>query len=192
VSIKDDVNYVKKELSGDEKVLESAFKLETLYKKHKFKLWGVAIALVVFFGGRAIQETMHEAQLEKANEAFLVLQKNPTDETSFKILEENNPALLELFFYSQAVKNQDAKTLKTLSSSKNEIIADASAYTAGVLTKKPVDSVLYNEMALFEEAYVAIGAGDVKTAKAKLERIDERSPLAVITGFLKHSMIKAN
>ena len=191
MSIKDDVNYVKKELSGDEKVLESAFKLETLYKKHKFKIWGVAAALVIFFGGKAIQESMHEAQLKTANEAFLVLQQNPTDKASFKILEENNPALLELFFYAQAVKNQDAKTLKTLSSSKNEIIADASAYTAGVLNKKPVDSILYKEMALFEEAYLAIGAGDAKTAKEKLELIDERSPLAVITGFLKHSIIKA-
>jgi len=191
VSIKDDVNYVKKELSGDEKVLESAFKLETLYKKHKFKIWGVAAALVIFFGGKAIQESMHEAQLKTANEAFLVLQQNPTDKASFKILEENNPALLELFFYAQAVKNQDAKTLKTLSSSKNEIIADASTYTAGVLNKKPVDSILYKEMALFEEAYLAIGAGDAKTAKEKLELIDERSPLAVITGFLKHSIIKA-
>ena len=191
MSIKDDVNYVKKELSGDEKVLESAFKLETLYKKHKFKIWGVAAALVIFFGGKAIQESMHEAQLKTANEAFLVLQQNPTDKASFKILEENNPALLELFFYAQAVKNQDAKTLKTLSSSKNEIIADASTYTAGVLNKKPVDSILYKEMALFEEAYLAIGAGDAKTAKEKLELIDERSPLAVITGFLKHSIIKA-
>ncbi len=191
MSIKDDVNYVKKELSGDEKVLESAFKLETLYKKHKFKIWGVAIALVLFFGGKAIQESMHATQLKTANEAFLVLQQNPTDKASFKILEENNPALLELFFYSEAVKNQDAKTLKTLSSSKNEIIADASAYTVAVLDKKPVDSVLYKEMALFEEAYLAIGAGDAKTAKEKLELIDERSPLAVITGFLKHSIIKA-
>jgi len=192
VNIADAGKEIKKELSGDEKVLESAFKLETLYKKHKFKIWGIAAALVIFFGGKAIQQTMHEAQLAQANEAFLVLQKNPTDKESFKILEENNPALLELFFYSQAVKNQDAKTLKTLSTSKNTVIADASAYSAGVINKQPVDSTLYNEMALFEEAYVAIGAGDVKTAKEKLELIDERSPLAVITGFLKHSIIKAN
>ena len=192
MNIADAGKEIKKELSGDEKVLESAFKLETLYKKHKFKIWGIAAALVIFFGGKAIQQTMHEAQLAQANEAFLVLQKNPTDKESFKILEENNPALLELFFYSQAVKNQDAKTLKTLSTSKNTVIADASAYSAGVINKQPVDSTLYNEMALFEEAYVAIGAGDVKTAKEKLELIDERSPLAVITGFLKHSIIKAN
>ena len=183
---------VKKELSSDEKVLESAFKLETLYKKHKVKIWAVVVALVVFFGGRAIQDAMHESQLSKANEAFITLQKNPTDEKAFKALEANNPALLELFFYAQAVKNQDAKTFQKLSSSKNSVIADASAYNAGVLNKKPVDSVLYNEMALLEEAYLAIGEGKPKVAKEKLEMIDERSPLAVISGFLKHYMIKVN
>lgn len=183
---------VKRELSSDEKVLESAFKIETLYKKHKLKIWAVVIALLVFFGGRAVQDAMHESQLIKANEAFLVLQKNPNNEKAFKILEENNPALLELFFYAQATKNHDAKTLQRLTNSKNSIVSDASKYTAGVLTKKPVNSTLYKEMALFEEAYNAIGAGDTKTAKEKLELIDERSPLAVITGFLKHSLIKAN
>jgi len=192
VSIKDDVNYVKKELSGDEKVLESAFKLETLYKKHKFKMWGVVAALVIFFGGKAIQETMHEAQLAKANEAFLTLQIKSDDATALQILKENNPALFELFAYAQAAKKQDAKVLESLSASKNSVIADASAYTAGVINKKPVASTLYKEMSLFEEAYLAIEAGDAKTAKAKLELIDERSPLAVITGFLKHSIIKAN
>ena len=192
MSIKDDVNYVKKELSGDEKVLESAFKLETIYKKHKYKLWGAAAAIVIFFGGTAIQESMYDAQLAKANDAFLVLQKDPADEKAFKILEANNPALLELFFYAQAAKNKDIKTLETLSASKNSIIADASKYTAGVLNQKPVDSKLYKEMALFGEAYQAIESGDTKTAKNKLELIDERSPLAVITGFLKHSLIKAN
>lgn len=192
MSIKDDVNYVKKELSGDEKVLESAFKLETIYRKHKYKLWGAVAAIIIFFGGTAIQESMHEAQLAKANDAFLVLQKDPADEKAFKILEANNPALLELFFYAQAAKNKDMKTLKTLSASKNSIIADASKYTASVLNEKPVDSKLYKEMALFGEAYQAIVSGDTKTAKNKLELIDERSPLAVITGFLKHSIIKAN
>jgi hypothetical protein len=192
VSIKDDVNYVKKELSGDEKVLESAFKLETLYKKHKLKIWGLVVALVVFFGGRTIQENMHQAQLAKANEAFLVLQQKPSDTEAMKILKENNPALLELFTYAQAVKNKDAKALLALSTSKNSVISDTSKYTAGVLNKKPVDSTLYKEMSLFEEAYLAINAGDVKTAKTKLELIDERSPLAVITGFFKHYLIKAN
>jgi hypothetical protein len=192
VSIKDDVNYVKQELSGDEKVLESAFKLETLYKKHKLKIWGVVTALILFFAAGAVMDAMYEAKLVKANEAFLTLQTNGDDANALKVLKEENPVLFELYSYSSAVKKQDIAVLETLSKSSNKIIADASGYTAGVLNKKPVDSKLYKEMALFEEAYVAIGAGDMKTAKDKLELIDERSPLGVITSFLKHSTLKVN
>jgi hypothetical protein len=192
VSIQDDVNYVKKELSGDEKVLESAFKLESLYKKYKFQLWGVIAVLILFFGGQAVISALHEAKLVKANEAFLTLQSNSDDANALKVLQENNPALLELYNYAQAVKKKDIKALESLSSSTNSVIADASGYTAGVLNKKPVDSKLYKEMALFEEAYLAILAGDVKTAQNKLELIDERSSFSVIKEFLKHSTIKAN
>ncbi|NOR56319.1 MAG: hypothetical protein GQ531_08930 [Sulfurovum sp.] len=192
MSLKDDVNFVKKELSGDEKVLESAFKLETMYKKHKVKIWGILIAIVLSFGGRAVVDSINETKLATANEAFLALQLKADDAQALAILKENNPALFELFSYAQAVKKQDVKTLESLSKSKNTVIADASGYTASVLNKKPVDSVLYKEMALFEEAYLAIQAGDTKTAKAKLEEIDERSPLAVLTQFLKHSLLKAN
>lgn len=192
MSIKDDANYVKRELSGDEKVLESAFKLETLYKKHKFKLWAIAIGLVIFFAGTAIQESMHEAKLTKAHEAFVVLQTNSDDAAALKILKENNPALFELYSYAQASQKQDIKALEALSLSTNAVIADASTYTAGVLKRKPVDSKLYAEMSLFQEAYLAIKSGDAKIAQTKLEEIDERSPLAVISSFLKHSIIKAN
>jgi len=192
VSIKDDVNYVKKELSGDEKVLESAFKLESLYKKYKFQMWGVAAALILFFGGQSVMTALHEAKLVKANEAFLTLQTKSDDANALKVLKENNPALLELYTYAQAVKKEDIKALESLASSNNNVIADASGYTAGVLSKKPVDSKLYKEMALFEEAYLAIIAGDINTAKNKLELIDERSPLSVVAQFLKHSTIKAN
>lgn len=192
VSIKDDVNYVKRELSGDEKVLESAFRLESMYKKYKFQLWGVVAVVIVFFVTQAVMGALHEAKLTKANEAFLTLQTKSDDADALKILQENNPALFELYTYAKATKQQDIKALEALAKSSNSVIADASAYTAGALSKKPVDSKLYKEMALFEEAYLAIVSGDIKTANNKLELIDERSPLSVITGFLKHSTIKAD
>jgi hypothetical protein len=185
-----DIADIKRELSSDEKILESAFKLETLYKKHKIKLWVVVIALFAYFGGYAVKESIHASQLAKANEAFLVLQKNPTNEVAFKTLEENNPALLELFFYAQAAKNHDIKTLEKLSTSKNTILADASRYTAGVLKEKPVDSTLYKEMSLLEEAYLEIKSGKSKMAREKLDMIDEHSPLAVVSQFLRHLTIK--
>jgi len=190
VSIKDDVNFVKKELSGDEKILESAFKLESLYKKYKFQLWGVVAALILFFGAQSAMNAMHEAKLVEANEAFLTLQSKSDDANALKVLKENNPAFFELYNYAQAVKKEDSKALEALATSNNGVIADASGYAAGVLNRKPVDSKLYKELALLEEAYLAIVSGDAKVAKDKLELIDERAPLSVIAGFLKHSTVK--
>ena len=187
-----DIADVKKKLSSDEKVLESVFKLETIYKKHKLKIWGALVVLILFFVGNSVMTAMHEAKLQTANEAFLTLQIKSDDAQALSVLKENNPALFELYTYAQASKKQDIKALESLTGSKNEVIADASKYTVGVLSKKPVDSKLYNELSLFQEAYMAIVAGDKKSAKEKLELIDERSPLATITGFLEHSIIKAN
>ena len=45
MSIQSDINYVKSELSADEKVLESALKIETLYKKNKVLIWGVVVVV---------------------------------------------------------------------------------------------------------------------------------------------------
>jgi len=191
VSIQDDVKYVKTELSGDEKVLESAFKLETLYKKYKFVIWGVAAALLIFFIGQAVMTGMHEAKLEDANKAFLTLQKNPDDKDALATLKAKNSALFELYTFSEAAHNSDAKVLKSLETSKNEVIADSSKYMTAVLENKAVDSKLYKDLSLFEEAYLAIKSGDTKSAKAKLELIDERSSLQMLTQLLEHSMLKA-
>ena len=191
MNIKDDVKYVKTELSSDEKVLESAFKLETLYKKYKYVIWGVAAALVLFFLSQTVMQSMKESKLEDANKAFLTLQKTPDNAEALTTLKTKNPALFELYTFSKAAEKQDAKTLQSLSSSKNEIIADASRYTAATIDKKPVDSKLYSELALLEEAYLAIKSGDTASAKAKLEEIDERSSLQMLTQLLEHSMIKA-
>jgi len=191
VSIKDDVKYVKTELSGDEKVLESAFKLETLYKKYKFAIWGVAVAVVLFFLSQTVMTSMKEIKLEDANKAFLVLQQKPNDAQAMATLKEKNPALFELYTFSKASHSDDVEALKSLRSSKNEVISDASKYTVAAMEKKPVDSKLYSELALLEEAYLSIKSGDTKSAKAKLELIDERSSLQMLTQLLEHSMIKA-
>jgi len=191
VSIKDDVNYVKSELSSDEKVLESAFKLETFYKKYKFLIWGTVGALLLFFVVTTGMEAVRQSKLESANQAFLTLQNKPDDAKALAILKENNPALYEVYTFSQAAHKEDTKTLAALSGSKNEIIADMSRYTAAAIEKKPVDSKLYTELAYLEEAYVLIKAGDVKKAKAKLEMIDGRSQLATFAKLLEHSTLKA-
>jgi len=191
VSIQDDVKYVKSELSGDEKILESAFKLETLYKKYKLLIWGTVAAILLFFVGSAAMEGIRDSRLAAANDAFLTLEKNPGDASALETLKEKNPKLYELFTFAQAAKKQDVAALKALTSSKNEVIADSSKYTVATLEKKAVESTLYKEMAELDDAYLALKAGKTAQAKEKLELIDERSEVAPVATLLKHATLKA-
>jgi len=191
VSIKDDVNYVKTELSSDEKVLESAFKLESLYKKYKTVIWSVAAAALLFAVANVGMEALHQSKLTAANQALMTLQNNPEESNALSVLKENNPALYELYMFSQAAKKQDVKVLNEISGSKNDILADMSRYSVGAIEKNPVDSKLYTELAYLEEAYVAIKSGNVQAAKNKLALIDERSSLSTLARLLEHSTLKA-
>ncbi len=191
MNIADAGKEIKKELSGDEKVLESVFKLETLYKKYKFIIWAIVVVVILSFIGKVVMQTMHESKLAEANDAFLILQQKPDDTKALTILEKNNPELFELFSYSQASKEQDISALQVLAESKNSVISDASRYAQSILDNKPIDSKLYKEMVLFQQAYLAIKTGDTKLANSKLSLIDERSPLFTLATLLKHSTLKA-
>ena len=184
-----DIADVKKELSSDEKILESAFKIETIYKKYKLMIWGIVIVLLLFFAGTKIMEAMKQAKLEEANRVFLTLQHKADDTSALAILKEKNPALYELFTYSQATKNKNIKVLNVLTSSSNEVVSDVSKYTAAAIEKNPVYSKLYKEMALLEEAYLALKSGDIKNAKSKLALIDDRSSLSTLAQLLKHATL---
>ena len=190
MSIEENVNYVKKELSGDEKVLESVLKIETLYKKHKYKVWTVLVLLVLFFAGKAIVDAIHESKLESANEAFLTLQSDPQNSEALEKLRSNNPELYALYSYKSAVESNDSKTLNGLANSKNSVVADVSRYSSQVLASKSSESAYYKELSLVEDAYLALKAGKVNVAKEKLELVDARSPLASIAELLKHYTIK--
>ena len=190
MSISESIDQAKKELSSDEQILVSAFKLEKVYKKYKTIIWGAVIILLVFFAGKTVVNAMNEATLQKANEAFLTLQANPEDAQALQTLKDTNPTLFELFSFAQAVKKNDVNALAPLSQSKNEVIADSSKYAQKVLANESTDSVLYKEMALLESAYLAIKAGDAKQARTQLESIDERSSIGLFASLLKHSIIK--
>jgi hypothetical protein len=187
-----DIADVKQELSSDEKVLESAFKLETLYKKYRFVIWTIAGILILFFVGKSVMTAMEESRLAEANSALLTLHKNPENTAALNTLQENNPALFELYSFAEAAKKGDKTTLTTLSQSSNKVVSDASKYNLAVMENKTTDSVLYKEMSLLEEAYLAIENGEIKKAQEKLGMIDPRSPVATLAQLLKHSTIKAD
>jgi len=190
LSISDTLNDVKKELNSDEQMLASAFKIEKLYKKHKFKLFAVIGLAIAYFGGTAFMEMQAQNKRETANTALLALKKDSKNSEALKTLKTNNPSLFELFSYQEAVKNADSKTLQTLSTSNNKIIADLATYHVAVLEDKPVESKLNDDVARVHNAALLIKEGKIAEAKDELDQISEESPVYNISKMIKHYSIK--
>jgi hypothetical protein len=190
LSITETINEAKKELRNDEQMLASAFKAEKIYKQHKLKLFAVVAIAALYFGGTAIMNNIAKQKLLAGNEALATLETNPKDATALETLKSNNPALFELFSYQTAMKNSDTTALKTLSASKNDIIADMSAYNLAVLEGKPAKSELNGDVALVNNAYLLIKEGKVSEAKEELDGIDENSPVYNISHMIKHYTVK--
>ena len=189
MSIKDELQHVKEELSGDEKILESAFKLERFYKKYKMLIWGVGILLLVGFGGNAAWQAYQQSKLDTANQAYLTLQNHPKDGGALETLKGNNPKLYTLYELSQALKSGSAEKVQAFAGNSDLLIADIAKYHAAALAGKPVDSVYYHDLTVVEEAYADLKAGKKSEAKSKLSLIAENSPVAKIAQLLKHYTI---
>jgi len=184
------IDDVKKELSSDEQMLASAFKAEKLYKKHKIKIFVVVGVVIAYFAGTTIMDKMAENKRERANTAFLALEKSANDSAALSSLKSNNPALFELVSYQKAVKGADTATLKSLSSSKNEIIADLASYHLAVIEGRPSDSQFNGDMAKVYNASLLIKEGKTTEAQEELELISEESPMHNISKMIKHYGVK--
>jgi len=190
LNIQDGIKEVKKEFSSDEQMLASAFKLEKFYKKNKIAIFAVIGLLVAFFGIKGVMGAIEDSRLNSANDAYLVLQKDAKNSQALDTLKTKNPKLFELYSYSQAVKNRNTKALQTLTTSKNEFIADMSSYHLSVLEGKEVNSELYKDFALVDNAYLYIKDKKLEEAKNQLVLIDEKSPVYNISKIIKHYTIK--
>jgi hypothetical protein len=190
LSIKDNINEIKKEFTTDEQMLLSAFKLEKFYKRHKIKIISAIAIIILVVGGNKIVQIIEENRLNSANEAYLTLLKDSNNSEALGILRDKNPLLFELYSYKMAVQNRDIKILERLTSSKNGLIADISNYHLSVLEKKSVSSDIYQDMAIMNNANLLIKQGKISEAKNQLALIDENSPLFNISKILKHYTIK--
>ena len=190
MGIKEEIKYVKDELSSDEKLLENAFKLERFYKKHKFKLWSAAAIIVIAAVGNVLYTTYRDYRLNQANDALLLLEKEPKNSDALAKLQKNNSRLYALYLYSRSVKNRSASELNSVKNQEDGLLRDISAYHADVLRSKAGHSRYYHDLSLVEKAYLDIKAGNRAKARKTLTLVGENSPVANIARLLRHVTLK--
>ncbi|RUM45210.1 MAG: hypothetical protein DSY46_03475 [Hydrogenimonas sp.] len=194
VSIKEQVEFAKEELTQDEKLFAGLLKVERFYKRNRLALIAIIVFIVIGGIGYSVMEYLNEQRLLRANDAFLTLQKNPSDEKALATLKKENPALAELVLLQQATKKGDLKVLETLTASHDHLVADLSRYHLSVW-KSDAEAIkayrmqseaLLRDFAIFDEAYLLMKAGKVAEGKERLKLIAENSPLKAVAKMLEH------
>lgn len=198
MSIKENIQTLKDELSSEEKLFESALRTERFVKKYQKPLIGSVISLLLIVGGAIGYQAYDNSRIESSNAALNTLLTNPIDKNALSALENKNTKLYELYTLSVAIKGSDIKSLELLQKSQSPEIADIATYETAVLktdhaalenyTKK--QGGMYQDMALLETAVMLIKKGDSKSAQNQLALIKEDSAIYPMAQMLSHYGVK--
>jgi hypothetical protein len=189
MSLKENVDYIKDEISNEEKFFESFFKIEKLWKKYKLLIIVLVVAILAYFIGNNIYSYVQQQNTAAANKAYNTLLKNPKDSAAIKVLEEKNQKLLNIAMYktskdykgttnvlfldgiikmNQAIKNEDIQAL-------NKLILDP--------------NFVLKDYALFNKALILTNKKDYKKAKETLNNISKDSQVNTLADLLKHYLL---
>ncbi len=198
MSLKENIDMVKDELSQEEKLFAGAVKTERFVKKYKTQLIGFLIAIIVALVTNSIYQATVAQAIESSNEAYMTLLSNSDDTKAAEMLKENNPALYDAWLFKTAVEKNDEATLKTLSSSQSSVLADLASYELAALKKDKSalneyalnqDAVL-KDLAIINEAVLLMKEGKTDEAKKRLALIEDSSSLKKLSMLLQHYGIK--
>ncbi len=191
---KENIDFIKQELSSEEKFLESVIKLEKYYKKYKNLLIGLLVFVILAGVGYMGYEWKKQADLEASNLAFEKLLANPADKEALKVLQQKNPRLYQLFLYRQALQTKDKKILENLAKSEDPILSDLAKYHLAVLNKDEralqnysmQKEALLKEMAILDDGYLLMKSEKIDDARRRLSNIAKESSAYPYALLLKH------
>lgn len=200
MSIKNNIKQIQEEFKGDEKILESAFKLERLYYKYKYVLFAIIAILVVWFAYHEFSSYHKNKKAIAATQIYNQLTKDPNNQALLDDLKANSKDLFDLFEYSQALKNADTKKLKSIidsrtSTDKNpdiiKIMADYqySSYLKNYQGLQNAANTGMKDLALLQQAHLLQQNSKTQQAQNLLDQIIHStlpSPSLQIAVLLKH------
>ena len=190
MSIKDDVNYIKNELSSEEKFLESFVKTERFFKKYKKLIVVLIIAVIIGSIAFLVKTKLDEKNLYEANIALSNFLENG-NQNSLKQLKEKNRDLYEIALYLDAkneFKNADInlKYLKELLDFQVALL-NSNQSELDLVSKKA--DFLLKDYAIFNQALILVNNQKYAEAREILGKISQDSRAFELATLLKHYLV---
>ena len=190
MSIKDDVNYIKNELSSEEKFLESFVKTERFFKKYKKLIVVLIISVIIGSIAFLVKTKLDEKNLYEANIALSNFLENG-NQNSLKQLKEKNRDLYEIALYLDAkneFKNADInlKYLKELLDFQVALL-NSNQSELDLVSKKA--DFLLKDYAIFNQALILVNNQKYAEAREILGKISQDSRAFELATLLKHYLV---
>lgn len=174
MSLKEDFRQAKEELSNDEKMLESAFKIEAFVKKNKKILLGLLALGVICFGGYQLKTYLDERRALKITKIFSEIQQNGQSEELMQKLKKEGGELYEFMQLSRAIEEGNQELLEQMQHASNPFVSKYAYYELASLTQTfdlQKDYGAFKDLVLLQEGYLMISKKDFQRASKFLNEV---------------------
>jgi predicted negative regulator of RcsB-dependent stress response len=191
MSLKDNVDFVKKELDTEEKFLESFVKVERFYKKNKKYLMALVSLLVILLAGYSFKNYINAKNKTESNIAFTQFLNDNNDVAALATLKDTNIRLYNVALYLKS-KNEtitepiNDKYLGTLVEYKKAIEENNIDQLNTLSMQK---DFLLKEFSLFNKALILTQDGKYDEAKKSLQLIQKDSQVSDLVALLNHYLL---
>lgn len=188
MSIKNDFQAIREEISSDEKMLTGVFRIESFIRKYKFLLIALVVAFIAWLGYIWAGDYFKEQKAIASTKLMEQIKANPEDSQAWNALKEKNYELYEMMKFSTALNQNDIDTLKSFGASKNLFISHYANYEVATLQKDFSNSNFgdFTPLALLQEGFLAIQAKNRALALQKLGEIGNDSDLRDFANRIGH------
>ena len=181
LAVKENIDYIKNEISSQEQLLESAIKSERFFKRNKKSFIAAGIIIIVALAGDSISNALQEASKAEVNKAYNTLINHPDDSNAKQILISKNPSLYALFVIKTADLNSTTLIDEAINLEIDPLLKEILVNLKGQESAK----ILSNYNALVD-GYELLKDGKIDAAKAEFAKIPLNSPLQQIAKNLEH------
>ena len=187
MSLKEDIDGIKKELSTEESFLESFLKVEKFYKNNKTAIIAGITAVIIGIIGFYTYSYIQLQEKIKVNIAFNKVLENPTDEKAMEDLKIKSEKLYQIAQFME----------KGNSKSDNEFLNQLSIYTEAISKNNTMElgsiaqnqNFLLKDFALLNKAIIEAKKGEYNKAKESLKVIPTNSDAKVLVQMLQHYLM---
>ncbi|WP_104750530.1 hypothetical protein [Helicobacter cynogastricus] len=191
MEIKENLKQVKEEFKGDEKLLESTFRIEKFYKKYKVFLWLAVIGVGLWWGYTRFLEYKENQSRAQITRLYNEVLANPDNLALRDELKQKALPLYHLYTYAQALKAHNLVVLKELAQSKDSLVAPLARYYVASYSKdlKALTEVRLEGMQAWialQRAYLTLQTNPNSNLSSILAPITPDSSLYQIASVLRH------